>query len=216
MTKNVGTGAALASNTKFYLSINNVWDAFDNVLEPAAGRNVPALNPGASHIASTMLTIPAGTPPGPYYLIARADANGVVAETSEADNTVAKAITIIAAAPDLVVKNVAAPAAADRGASISISELTGNAGGAPTTVNIITRFYLSLNQSVDAADVALGPGRTVGPLAAGAGSTGTTSVVIPAGTAVGNYYLLVRGDDSGQVVESNETNNLGGRLITIR
>jgi subtilase family serine protease len=41
-------------------------------------------------------------------------------------------------------------------------------------------------------------------------------VVIPAGTAVGNYYLLVRGDDSGQVVESNETNNLGGRLITIR
>jgi hypothetical protein len=26
----------------------------------------------------------------------------------------------------------------------------------------------------------------------------------------------VRGDDSGQVVESNETNNLGGRLITIR
>ena len=32
---------------------------------------------------------------------------------------------------------------------------------------------------------------------------------IPAGIAPGTYYLVVKADDSGQVFESNESNNVG-------
>ena len=70
-TKNQGGGPADASLTAFYLSTNAVLDALD---VPLGSRSVPALGPGVSNTGSVTITIPAGTPGGTYYLLARADA----------------------------------------------------------------------------------------------------------------------------------------------
>ena len=58
------------------------------------GRSVPALGLGGTSATSTLLTIPAGTAPGNYYVIAECDAASVVAELTETNNTKARAITI--------------------------------------------------------------------------------------------------------------------------
>jgi subtilase family serine protease len=83
-TKNTGGGAADASATRYYLSTNGALDASDMLL---GSRDVPALAAGASAAGSAAVTIPAGTAPGTYYIIAAADGAGVVVETSESNNT---------------------------------------------------------------------------------------------------------------------------------
>ena len=48
---------------------------------------MPALAAGATSLRTTAITIPAGTAPATYYLIAVADGTGVVVETLETNNT---------------------------------------------------------------------------------------------------------------------------------
>jgi trimeric autotransporter adhesin len=90
-TKNQGQGVAGATTTSFYLSPNNTWDATDTLLQ---SRPVPILGFGATSPGSTSVTIPAGTVPGNYFILARADATGAVAEAVENNNVLSKAITI--------------------------------------------------------------------------------------------------------------------------
>jgi subtilase family serine protease len=100
---------------------------------------------------------------------------------------------------------VKAPYSAAAGSTITVSDTTTNAGGA-SAPGSTTRFYLSLNLGYDAGDVALGS-RSIGPLAAGASSAGSTSIVIPAGTTPGAYWLIAVTDADGGVTEASETNN---------
>ena len=83
-TKNAGGGAAHASTTRYYLSANVALDAGDVLI---GSRDVPALAAGASASGSASVTIPAGTAPGTYFIIAAADGGAVVVETSESNNT---------------------------------------------------------------------------------------------------------------------------------
>ncbi|HEX2694682.1 MAG TPA: CARDB domain-containing protein, partial [Acidobacteriota bacterium] len=91
--------------------------------------------------------------------------------------------------PDVVVSVLAAPSAATAASGISVSETTKNQGGAAAAST--TRYYLSANSTYEAADTPLGL-RAVGALAAGASSTATVTLTIPAGTATGNYFVIAR------------------------
>jgi subtilase family serine protease len=77
---------------RFYLSRDWVLDAGDIAL--AESRAVPALAAGDSSSASTTVTIPSGSAPGYYYLLAQADALGAVVESSETNNVGYKFITL--------------------------------------------------------------------------------------------------------------------------
>ena len=72
-TKNLGGGAASASVTRFYLSTDTVLDGNDTTL--AGSRDVGVLDAGATSSGSTTVTIPASTPAGSYYILAKADAD---------------------------------------------------------------------------------------------------------------------------------------------
>ncbi len=91
ITKNSGADTAGASTTKFYLSVNTTLNPWDTYL---TSRPVPSLAAGATSTGIASITIPPGTPPGTYNIIAAADANGDVPETNEANNTKSKSITI--------------------------------------------------------------------------------------------------------------------------
>jgi subtilase family serine protease len=82
-TSNIGGGAAGASVTRFYLSVNLAIDAGDVEL---GTRNVQGLAAGGLSSAQTPLVIPANTPAGTYWIIAVSDATGMVAETFETNN----------------------------------------------------------------------------------------------------------------------------------
>jgi hypothetical protein len=211
-TLNAGTAPAPVSATKFFISLDATWDAGDTPLVPIAGRSVPTLAPGASSVGTTMVTIPAGTPPSRRYLIAYADGGSTVTESNETDNTKVKAIFV---GPDLRVPTLTGPASATRGQTISVSDTTTNVGGAATIAATTTRIYLSKNTKVDAMDVPLGPGRSIPLLPAGAANTLATNVTIPSGTLPGAYYLVARADDGGVEAESRETNNTKALAITI-
>jgi uncharacterized membrane protein len=91
-TKNQGVGSAGASVTRFYWSVNSTWESTDTAL---GTRSVPSLAAGASSgPVTTSIRIPSGVGSGTYYIIARADANGAVAESSETNNTRSFSITI--------------------------------------------------------------------------------------------------------------------------
>lgn len=90
-TKNQGGGGAGASTTTIYLSKNSTLDATDI---PLNSRAVLALAPVATNSGSISVTIPSGTAPGTYYLIAKADANNVVVEVSESNNAKSRTVSV--------------------------------------------------------------------------------------------------------------------------
>ena len=199
-TKNKGAGDAGASTTSFFLSANSTYEATDAAL---GSRGVPALGPGASQAAQTTVTIPAGTPAGTYYLIALADAANVVAELTETDNTNQATVRI---GPDLTVSAFTAPAVSGAGATVMVADTTKNTG-AGASVESVTRFLLSVNSTLDAADVTLAE-RPVPALASNGSHAATTPVTIPPGTIAGVYYLLAQADAAAGNAEVTETNNL--------
>lgn len=206
---NRGGGAAGATSTRFHLSANTALDAGDVPLE--GGRAVGGLAPDAASSGTASVTIPAGTATGSYYLLAKADGDGAVAESLETNNVAARLIRI---GGDLTISALTVPSKAAAGAALAVTETTANAGtgsvGASTT-----RFYLSANSLLDASDRLLAGGRAVPALAAGATSTGSTSVAIPADVLVGTYYLIARADAEDVVVETKENNNTRARAVAV-
>jgi subtilase family serine protease len=206
---NQGGGPSAASTTRYYLSTNTTLSADDVLL--GGGRDVAGLTPGGVSTGSTTIWLPASASPGVFYIVAKADGDNLVGETSESNNTASRQIAI---GPDLVVSSFSAPASGVVGSSINITETVKNQGAADVA-STSARFYLSTNSTLDAADTPLGSGRSVPSLAGGASSSGTTPVTIPATTNPGFYYLLVKADGDSAAAESSEVNNVSVRTMWV-
>jgi subtilase family serine protease len=206
-TRNQGAGAAPASQTAFYLSINAILDSADTLL---GARAVPELAAGAVSSGTTSVPIPDDLLPGTYLLLAKADGPGVVPESSESNNTRTASIVI---GPDLVISALTVPLQAAAGGSVTVTDTTSNQGPGSATAST-THFYLSVNTVLDPSDVKLAE-RSVPVLGNGLGSSDTTLVTIPVSAATGAYYVLAKADGAGQVGESNENNNLRSAPVRI-
>jgi uncharacterized delta-60 repeat protein len=207
-TGNIGVGPAGGTSTRYYLSSDTSIGAGDVLL---GGRSLAGLAPGGSSAGATNLTIPAGTANGSYFIVARADDLNQAFESNEGNNTRALAIRI---GPDLRVSSLTAPTYAAAGGTISISDTTANLSASNPAAASTTRFFLSTNTTLDAADVVIGS-RTVPALASGASSAGATPVTIPAATATGTYYILAKADGANVLAEKNETNNVSARILRV-
>jgi subtilisin family serine protease len=199
-TRNQGTGGAPPSNTGFYLSTNTAFDAADIWL---GSRPVAGLGAGATSAVSTTLQVPASTVTGSYYVVAKADWDGLVGEGSETNN--ARASGQVKIGPDLVVTAISAPSSAAAGGTITVSDTTKNQGGGAAAASV-TRFYWSANTSIEASDQLIGV-RAAGALGAGASGTATTTLTVPAGAGAGLHYVIAQADGPGDVPETTEGNN---------
>jgi subtilisin family serine protease len=199
-TKNQGAGASNPSTTRFYLSENSTLGASDILLNGVQA--VQSLPPGATSVASVTVDIPPDTTVGTHYLVAKADADNLEVETQESNNTMWRLVTI---GPELVV-SLTGPSTAAPGGAILATDAVKNQGGAEAGATT-TRFYLSTDNDLDATDLVLSASRSVPGLAAGATSSGSTSVVIPATVTTGSYYLIAKADADNSVLESLESNN---------
>ena len=94
----------------------------------------------------------------------------------------------------------------------SLIALVVRGGGAAASM---ARFYLSTNATFDASDIPLG-GRGVGALAANGTESATTTLMMPAGTAVGTWYIIAVADGDAAVVETLETNNTRAVALTVK
>jgi subtilase family serine protease len=168
-------------------------------------RNVGALAAGASSAGITGATIPLDTAPGSYYIIAKADGGGSVAESSETNNTRVWSIRV---GPDLVVFSASLSSTTIQAGSSATLTNTVKNQGAGLAASSTLAFYLSKDLTVDAADIPLPPSRMVPELATGGSSQASTIVTIPAPTPAGTWYVLARADAEAAVAESLETNNV--------
>jgi subtilase family serine protease len=203
VTRNGRPVPAPASVTRFHLSTDTVLDASDLVL---ASRAVPALEAYGDSVGVTPLTLPAGLGGGTYYVIARADADGAVAETDETNNVFVFNQPLNVGADLIVFLDLAgASSNVAAGATITVADYTRNEGAAPAGAFTLM-FYLSGDTVLDAGDTMIGS-RSIPSLAAGAQSTGTNQLTLPTGIA-GIYYVLAQADATGAVSERNEANNV--------
>ena len=205
--KNQGSGAAGASTTSFYLSLNVALDASDKFL---GSRGVPALAVGATNSAATSLVIPPDTATGAYFILVSADSANAVAESAETNNT---SYGITRVGPDLTISGLTAPLSSVAGGTISATDTTRNAGGGAAGAST-TRFYLSTNFTFDVTDVLIGA-RSIPALGPAVSNAAPTSLTIPAQTAVGLYYIIAVADSEHVVAETGETNNTRSLLLRI-
>jgi subtilisin family serine protease/subtilase family serine protease len=196
---NQGTDPAGVSSTRFYFSGNATLDASDQAL---GDQPMATLAAGASLSATTSLTVPAGTSGGTYYVIAQADGATSVGEANESNNLAFRSVKL---GPDLVVSALTVPASASAGAQISVTHTLKNQAADPAGPTT-TRFYFSSNATLDAADQALGD-QSMGGLSPGASGSATTSLIIPAGTGGGTWYVIAEADAGDAVTEATESNN---------
>ena len=90
--RNQGTGAAGASTSRYYLSINTVRDGSDRLL--TGSRAVPSLAAGAESAGTVSVKVPNAMPTGSYFLLACSDDTSAVAESVETNNCVASAAQV--------------------------------------------------------------------------------------------------------------------------
>jgi hypothetical protein len=205
-TANAGSNWALASRTRYYLSVDDVLDADDRLLSGA--RKVPLLAGGASHQGNQAVTVTLNTPTGTYHLLACADDTGLVAESDEANNCTASAATIevTPSLPDLVVSSVGGlPASRTQGATFPVQDSTRNLGTRAAKASV-TSFHLSADTTLDPDDLAVGT-RSVPLLVPGDTSTTTTELTLDPGAPVGDYHVIACADSRGTVAEFDEENN---------
>jgi len=207
-TGNIGVASAGGTSTRYYLSSDTSIGAGDVLL---GGRTLAGLAPAGSSAGATNVTIPVGTANGSYFIVARADDLNQALESNEGNNTRAIAIRI---GPDLRVSSLTAPAYAAAGGTILISDTTANLSASSPAAASTTRFFLSTNTTLDAADIVIGS-RAVPALASGASSAGATPVTIPAATATGAYYILAKADGANVLAEKSESNNVSARILRV-
>ena len=208
VTRNQGAAPAPASHTEFYLSADGLFDATDLFVDE---RHVPALDAHAEDAGKTRLAIPPDTASGGYYLLAVADRHQDASEEIENNNVRPRFVNI---GPDLTITALKAPPTAARGAQVSVTHTTKNAGGA-SAGSTLMRLVLSKNKKVDGDDVELDT-HVAAALDPSQNQAATTIVVIPATTLPGVYHIIAIADLNDDVEEFDEGNNVRTRKITIQ
>jgi subtilase family serine protease len=92
-TANLGSGSAAAGVTRYYLSLDTLFDVGDVAL--SGDRAVPALAAGAASSGANTVSVPLGLAAGSYYLLACADAGASTAEGNESNNCAAAAASVL-------------------------------------------------------------------------------------------------------------------------
>ncbi len=203
----VGSGTGQSVSTVAYLSTDNVLSVNDLSLG-SASLNLPTA--GASAPGSINFTVSASQAAGSYFIILKTDDSSTVAEADEANNLFSQAVTVASGQPsfpDLIVASLTAPAAVAAGGSAQVSYSVKNTGTATGgAASVVTGVYLSTDNSLSANDLSLGFASVAMPAAGGTNGT-SLNFTIPAGQAVGSYFLIANADDGSLIGESEETNN---------
>ena len=169
---------------------------------------VYGLTAGSSIMQNPNFNIPTTVPIGNYYLLAYADRLDNVIESDESNNILAATNQIKIAFKDLTVTSLSGPTTGAKGSPITITSTIKNQGTADIINNFIIRYYLSADQAFQSAnDYTLGD-MTINGLLAGGTTTKNPTLTIPTTIPTGNYYLLAYADKLGNILESDESNNV--------
>lgn len=202
---------------RVYLSTDDRLDAADTVLGDVWHSG--ALGVGESYNGHAVVALPIGVT-GPFYFIVATDLYGNVYEhTSESNNSGVETTPteiLLTPPPDLEIVDASFADTARAGTTYSVQLQVENLGGTATPSRQAwwyDQVWLSLDEHIDASDLALGTAWHYGVVADGAGYAVTLNGQLPAGLQ-GEFKLLARVDSGNQLFEgangdANNTQVLG-------
>lgn len=207
---NTGVGPTLGNNwmDQVYLSTDNILNSGDLQLGSFAHNGV--LSSGTQYSANNQVILPAGLS-GNYFLLLKADATDMIYEHQhENNNLVFASIYITPQQPsDMTVSQITTPLSSYiAGENMTVHWKISNQGS-----NIANGFYrdgiyISSDSLWDVNDLLLG--LKDGNIALLPADSTSRQFTLPLNNvATGQYYLIVRTDLLNNIVESNESNNIG-------
>jgi hypothetical protein len=217
---NRGHQSSAATTTRVVWSTTPTYDPSAPVL---AALPTGAIDANQAETESFSITIPSGSVPGVYYLIAVADAANVVAEAVESNNTLVHSVVI---GKDITVASFSAPRYATRGSTITITDVIENVSGSSTGTFTVAYGWSSdpTPSSNDSLFAVRAVSLAANPDGAGCGMFRWTpewcsrfqqTVTISPMQMPGTYYLIVWADVTNAIHETNETNNIRVIPVTI-
>ncbi|MCE3258751.1 MAG: hypothetical protein K0S12_392 [Bacteroidetes bacterium] len=210
--QNAGTASSPASTIGYYLSTDTVYNSSDIFLTTAS---CASLASNGTLQKQSSIVIPAGTAAGNYYVVAYADPNNAIAESNEANNYKANALSVIVQnVTDAAISSpVSSTSSAMPGGTLTAGFTVHNLGNS-TIPSLSTGYYLSTDTVWNSSDVLLTT-QSFASLPAGGTGTGSKTVTIPGGTTSGSYYLLFVADNSSSLTEANENNNVKFKALSV-
>ncbi|RZL14344.1 MAG: hypothetical protein EOO62_05705, partial [Hymenobacter sp.] len=208
---NQGNATAGAHRIGYYLSTNTTLDASDLLVGSSAISQVYATY---STTFNGTLTVPTTTAVGSYYILFVADDQYQIAETNENNNVTYQPLQVVAPGIDLTISSAYVSSyQTAANSTLSVNCYLNNQGTA-TANSAVAGYYLSTNTTFDASDIALGSSAAV-TVAANGSVYRSATVIIPAATAAGNYYVLFVADPANTISETNENNNVAYQYLTV-
>ena len=199
----------------FYLSTNQV---VDSAASYRASFDESLVLPAGAFYRRTNMVLVSGYDLTGQYLLVKADGANQLEESNTNKNVLAvKADTRL---PDLVPGGLSWSGQAIAGQPLTLTYSVTNRGNLDVKgldgadVDFFDGFYLSSNATWDATATAVGSGFYSGILPAGGSYTQTGSAELPFWPS-GNYWLFLKVNDFGQVVESDLSNNMVRAQISI-
>ena len=166
----------------------------------------------AAKALKTKFNYPADRPDGDYFILARLDGPGAVAETNESNNDGSNGFTVRVARPFVDLKGTLAPVggAFTAGKAGRFTVTLSNGGNTPVRAAVAILLFASPDSSRDAADVQLNDATRATSLSlkAGASKSLTVKFTVPANLTPGSYFLIVEIDPDNRLPESDEANTL--------
>ncbi len=209
--RNQGQSGSGPFRAGIYLSADNAITAGDRYLGESV---VSDLGAGSETVLNVAVQVPSDVTPGGYFWGAIADYANEVPESDEANNVRAGNAVTVAYRADLTPDAVSGPALAMQNQPMPVAGTVKNVG-AGESLSSLVGIYLSADNTITPSDNLVGQ-VSIGPLAPGAHQHFSATFAISAGLADGAYYWGAIADDSGAVLESDETNNaLGGNAIAM-
>jgi subtilase family serine protease len=209
---NIGTDTAGNSALGIYLSTDTNITTADLRL---GSRAIVSLAPGQTNAGSVSAALPLTLNPGVYYIGAIADYLNQLPEADEQNNSLPGNLIEIAIGPELLMTEVAGPAAGAPGSTISVTNVVRNIGCGDSTAFTIG-VYLSNDPLITTTDLRIGT-RVVTVLPSGIINTTVTAIALSATLTNGLYYLGAIADYNNVIREGSETNNwLATMTIDIR
>lgn len=201
----------------YYLSVDCQWDSTDVLLynQDFSTLSVSDL----SDEESQLLTIPTGTLSGTYHILFVGDATNVISESDETNNTACAEITVTdSIAEDIVLSDaiITGATSVNEGETVSVEVTQSYVGPSTTLPKIYLHYYLSQDCTLDDTDVLLDDQHYSTINSTDPSDEESLILNIPHGTNLGKYYILIIGDATDMIHETNEDNNTACLQIFIK
>ncbi|HIG20250.1 MAG TPA: hypothetical protein EYQ78_05720 [Candidatus Poseidoniales archaeon] len=171
-----------------------------------ASGNINSILIGSTWTDSITISVPSNLADGCWYWGLIVDPTDSIIEMDETDNSLASTGQFCLQQADLVVTSVSSSDEIMSGQSVDVDISIDNAGGSNAN-GFTVLLMLSDDTQLSNDDIEM-DSFAVGPLLNGNSTTVSRTVTIP-GQQIGTRYWLVILDSDDDVIEDDETNNLG-------